>query len=155
MNIRTALIGTIVFAAVSIPVANAQSPDDRAGMRGPGAFESTQVQPSIRPDDRAGLKGPGAVEPAQQSKTIRPDDRVGARGPGAFDSAQSQSTRPDDRSGARGPGAVDSAVVVRQVSSGFDWGDAFIGALGGLGTGLALTGILFLLVGRRGRTRIA
>jgi hypothetical protein len=46
MNVRTKLIGTIVVgAALLVPVAQAQRPDDRAGPRGPGAIaQNTFVQ---------------------------------------------------------------------------------------------------------------
>jgi hypothetical protein len=157
MNARKKLIGTIaVAAAVLVPVAQAERPDDRAGLRGPGAFASTQSQVN-HPDDRA-LKGPGAIEQLRQSTTVRPDDRAGMRGPGAIDpgtNSTSTSTRPDDRAEARGPGAIDPVVVVTQDSTGFDWDDAFVGALGGMGMALLLTGALFLLLGQRTRTRVA
>jgi hypothetical protein len=46
-------------------------------------------------------------------------------------------------------------VVVTHDSTGFDWGDAFVGALGGVGMALLLTGALFLLLGQRKQARIA
>jgi hypothetical protein len=89
-----------------------------------------------------------------QSAHIRPDDRAGARG--AFEGAAGSAVviRPDDRAGAHGPGTPPRAVLVRS-SDGFDWQDAFVGGLGGVGTALLLTGLLFLVASRRTRTRIA
>ena len=157
MNLRTKLTTvTAIVAATAFlaPVAQAQHPDDRA-LKGPGSIE--QQSTVVRPDDRA-VRGPGSIEQAQQSTSVRPDDRAGMRGPGAFEqpTTVSTSTRPDDRAGARGPGAIEpTTVVVSRTSNGFDWGDAFVGAMGGLGTALLLTGALFLLLGQRTRTRVA
>lgn len=49
-----------VVAAILVPAAaaNAQRPDDRAGVRGPGAVSTHAV---VRPDDRGGLHGVGQV----------------------------------------------------------------------------------------------
>lgn len=155
MNARTKIIGTVAVAAAMLaPVAQAQRPDDRAGLRGPGALESTQSSASSHPDNRA-LRGPGAIEMSTESTAVRPDDRAEARGPGAIESTQQAPVRPDDRAGTRGPGAFEPVLVSGSSSTGFDWGDAFIGALGGLGMALALTGILLLGIGRRSGTRTA
>ncbi len=40
-------------------------------------------------------------------------------------------------------------------SNSFDWRDALIGGLGGMGTALLLAGCLFLLTGQRSKTRLA
>jgi hypothetical protein len=43
MNVRTKLIGIVVLgAALLVPVAQAQRPDDQAGARGPGANQAAQ-----------------------------------------------------------------------------------------------------------------
>jgi hypothetical protein len=156
MNARTKLIGTVILgAALLVPVAQAQRPDDRAGLRGPGAFVTTQPSAS-HPDNRA-VRGPGSVEIQQQQTTaaVRPDDRAGARGPGAFGTSESPAANhPDNREGTRGPGSV-TTTVVGVTSTGFDWGDAFIGGIGGAGMALLLTGGLLLLVGQRNKTRLA
>jgi hypothetical protein len=160
MTARTKLTTTaalVAAAAFLAPVAQAQHPDDRA-LKGPGAIAQEQQSTIVRPDDRAGMRGPGAVNTTTVSTATRPDDRAGARGPGAIEQPHtvSTSTRPDDRAGTRGPGAIEQpTIVVTQSSTGFDWGDAFVGALGGIGTALLLTGALFLLLGQRTRTRIA
>jgi hypothetical protein len=158
MNARTKLIGTIVLgAALLVPVAQAQSPDDRAGMRGPGGIAAEQATNSQHPDNRSGARGPGAL--ATQSQTpiaVRPDDRGGLRGPGAYDPADlSATSHPDNRADARGPGALTTTVFVEATSTGFDWRDALIGGLGGIGTALLLTGCLFLLMSQRNKTRMA
>ena len=115
---------------------------------------------SVRPDDRADARGPGAVAAsgAAQSAT-RPDDRAGARGPGAVASAGAtqRATRPDDRAGARGPGAVSpgtSTIVVRSANT-FDWGDAAIGVVSGMGFALLLVGVAVLTAVTRTRTRLS
>ena len=51
------------------------------------------------------------------------------------------------------PGALTPTVVVESTSSGFDWSDAAIGMVGGIGVTLLLTGALFLLLSPRGRAR--
>jgi hypothetical protein len=140
MNVRTKLIGIIVLgAALLVPVAQAERPDDRAGARGPGAFASTQ-------DFGQGTAGAAG-------NVVRPDDRAGVRGPGAAGSAEpTVATHPDNRADPRGPGSV-TAVLVEPGSSGFDWGDGLIGALGGAGLALLLTGSAFLLMNQRNKLR--
>jgi hypothetical protein len=159
MNVRTKLIGTIALAAaLLVPVAQAQSPDDRAGLRGPGGIAALQSEASNHPDNRSGARGPGAVATTLQptAGAVRPDDRGGMRGPGAYGSADlSAASHPDNRAETRGPGAFTTTVVVESTSTGFDWRDALIGGLGGLGTALLLTGCLFLLMSQRNKTRMA
>ncbi len=80
MNLRTKLIGTLVLAAaVATPIAHAENPDDRAGLRGPGGIASQQAEIATHPDNRAGLRGPGAVASVQVSTVSRPDDRAAAQ----------------------------------------------------------------------------
>jgi hypothetical protein len=93
-----------------------------------------------------------------RSSVVRPDDRAGARGPGAIASAgaTTPATRPDDRAGPRGPGALSpgtSTIVVRSANT-FDWGDAAIGAVSGMGFALLLAGLAVLTVATRTRTRL-
>lgn len=156
MNVRTKLIGTLVLAAaIAAPVAQAQSPDDRAGLRGPGGIAAQQAQSSSHPDNRVEARGPGAVDAAKVSTAIRPDDQAGMRGPGSFGSTQQPtSSHPDNRAGMRGPGAV-TTVVSRPTATGFDWNDALIGGIGGMGMALLLTGCFFLLMSQRNRARVA
>jgi len=155
MNSRAKLIGTIVLgAALLVPTAQAQRPDDRAGVRGPGAFATMQAGPGTHPDNRA-VRGIGAVTPSDSTEAARPDDRTGVRGPGAYGSAGlSGASHPDNRDATRGPGAF-TTVVIQPSSSGFDWGDAVIGGIGGIGTALVLGGGAFLLLSQRSRTRLA
>jgi hypothetical protein len=132
MKARNALIPTVVLtAALLAPSALAQRSDDRAGTRGPGVIAATQS--SIRPDDRGGTRGPG--------------EYASERGAGT-------SVRPDDRTGARGPGGLTPSVV-EPTSTGFDWGDAFIGGLCGVGIALVLMGTLFLVTSRRSKPKFA
>ena len=156
MNVRTKLIGTIALgAALLVPVAQAESPDDRAGLRGPGGIAALQEAPtSNHPDNRA-VRGPGAATAVDSQIAMRPDDRAGVRGPGAYGPVElSGTSHPDNRAGTRGPGSVET-VVVTSASTGFDWGDAMIGGLGGVGTALLLTGCFFLLASQRSKARLA
>jgi hypothetical protein len=97
--------------------------------------------------------GTGATA-SQQSSHVRPDDRAGTRGAFEGTAGSSVAVRPDDRGGVHGPGTPPPTSLVRS-SDGFDWQDAFIGGIGGIGIALLLTGILFLVASRRTRTRIA
>jgi hypothetical protein len=156
MKARTQLIATVVVGAtLFVPVAQAQSPDDQAGLRGPGGIAALQPQIGAvaHPDNRA-LRG-SAVTAAPSKIAVRPDDRAGARGPGATGSVTTNGAigHPDNRSESRGPGALETVVVVQR--TGFDWGDAMIGSLGGVGAALLLTGCFFLLAGQRNRARLA
>ena len=69
MNARTKLIGTIALgSALLVPVAQAESPDDRGGLRGPGGIAATQAAAtSSHPDNRA-VRGPGAVAVASRAR---------------------------------------------------------------------------------------
>ena len=107
----------------------------------------------IRPDDRA-PRGVGAVMLVQATTTaIRPDDRA-IHGVGSAPLARELTPlRPDDRAtrgvvGRAAPVAVPSAT-------GFDWGDAGIGAFGGAVIALLLLGGAVLLSGRRPGIRVA
>ena len=133
MNLRTRVIGTLVLAlSLAVPTAQAARPDDKAEARGPGAI-AAQSSVSRHPDNRAGARGPGAVSaPTSSPLAAHPDNRAGARGPGVF-----------------------ATVVAAPAPDGFDWRDALIGGLGGLGTALLLTGAFFLATSERSRTRVA
>lgn len=116
---------TLVVAALLAPAALAERPDDRAGLIGVG----------------------GAV--AASSASDRPDDSAAVRGPGAFASTIETSVRPDDRVGVRGPGLAPTVVLTQTPSSGFDWGDAGIGALGAFGLALLLFGTMQVVTRQR------
>jgi hypothetical protein len=134
MNARTKLIGTIALgAALLVPVAHAERPDDQPGLRGPGGIAALQTAASNHPDNRAESRGPGAYSSP----------------------ALSPVSHPDNRAGARGPGAREPTVVLTSTSSGFDWSDALIGGVGGMGAALLLTGFLFLFLSQRNRARVA
>lgn len=132
MKARITLIATLVVAAAVLA---------------PAAL-------AARPDDRAGALGAGSIA-ADQSSHVRPDDRAGVRA--GFESAAtgSDAARPDDRGGARGPGTPSDTPAVHTTSTGFDWSDALIGALTGVGIALVLMGTLLLVTSRRARTKIA
>jgi hypothetical protein len=155
MKARKNLIATVALgAALFVPVAQAQSPDDQAGPRGPGGIAALQAQTgaSNHPDNRAVR---GSAVAADTEIAVRPDDRAGARGPGAIGSVTipGATGHPDNRTEPRGPGSLETVVVVQE--SGFDWGDAMIGSLGGVGAAFLLTGCFFLLASQRTKTRLA
>ena len=158
MNARTKLIGTIaVGAALFVPVAQAQSPDDRAGLRGPGGIAAQQAgEAPSHPDNRA-VRGTAVATAPTTNLVVRPDDRAGTRGPGAYSPSTLTTgaiSHPDNRAESRGPGSIDSVVVVSS-SNRFDWADAMIGSLGGVGFVLLLMGCVFLLTSQRNKTRLA
>jgi hypothetical protein len=62
--------------------------------------------------------------------------------------------RPDNRAGIRGPGELVSSDA-QAASTSFDWQDAFIGGVGGVGITLLLIGLLFVVSSRRSKTRVA
>jgi hypothetical protein len=101
-----------------------------------------------RPDDRSGPIGVGLASVATVS-SARPDDSGDLRGPGAFVSADQTSVRPDDRAGVRGPGLAPTVFLTQAPSSGFDWGDAGIGALGAFGLALLLFGTMQIVARQR------
>jgi hypothetical protein len=96
----------------------------------------------------------GTAGATSQSSAVRPDDRAGMRGAFEGTAGSAVVVRPDDRAGVHGPGTPPPTSLVRS-SDGFDWQDAFIGGLGGVGIALLLAGLLFLAASRRTRTRIA
>ena len=154
MNLRTKLIGSLVLAAaIATPIAQAENPDDRAGLRGPGGIAAQQAEIATHPDNRPGPRGPGAATSADVTTVSRPDDRAGARGPGAIDSSR-PSLHPDNRAEARGPGAL-TTFAAQPSSTGFDWNDALIGGFAGVGTALLVTGCCFMVVSRRSTNRFA
>jgi hypothetical protein len=127
MKARTTLIGMLVVViAVLIPATAAAKPDIRSGTAG-----ATSQSSHVRPDDRAGTRG--AIEGIARGTVV---------------------VRPDDRAGVHGPGTPPPTSLVRS-SDGFDWQDAFVGGLGGVGIALLLAGLLFLAASRRTKTRIA
>ena len=149
-NSKRHLVALAVVAAITVgaPIANADPwfndrssivrPDDRSSPRGPGAFSSsTAGEPAVRPDDRAAPRGPGAVVSVGSAEAAgRPDDRAGPRGPGAL------------------PGGTSRVVVVGPANT-FDWGDATIGALSGIGLSLLLVVVAFLTIVPRTKTRLS
>jgi hypothetical protein len=147
---RVTLVALAVFVAaitVGAPIASADPwfnersnivrPDDRSGSRGPEALAaSTAAEPDMRPDDRAGPHAAGAVASAAAAEpAVRPDDKAGPRGPGAL------------------PGRT-STIVVGPANT-FDWGDAAIGAVSGMGLVLLLVGLALLTIVPRTKTRLS
>ena len=126
-NCKALILTVVLVAATLAPDALAQRLQHAYGSN--ASVAAVQQSDSIRPDDRAGFRGTGRP---QQAPVIHADDRAGLRGPG-----------------------TPSPTIVKASSTGFDWGDALIGGLGGVGTAMALMGLLFLLASRRSRARMA
>jgi len=154
---RTKLIGTLAATlALAVPTASSGAPDDDADARGPGAIAAAQTTLQ-HPDNRAGVRGAGSIGASAGSpEAVRPDDRAGLRGPAAGSMAKTSATvaHPDNREAARGPGVFTTVVATRSADD-FDWSDAMIGSLGGVGAALLLTGAFLLFTSQRGRTRVA
>jgi hypothetical protein len=71
-----------------------------------------------------------------------------------YGTGQHSAVRPDDRGGIR---SVDTVSATKSTSSGFDWGDAGIGAIGAAGVSLLVAGgmLLMLHLQHQRRDRIA
>jgi hypothetical protein len=125
--IRTALAVTSALGAIATPVASAHSGQSGWVVR-PNADEQT-AQPA-----RA-----GAARPAPSTWVVRPnpDEQVPASSP--------------SNRGYSSPNAPTTIVRVLVPGGGFDWGDAGIGAAGGLA--VSLLGIGSVMVVSQRRTR--
>lgn len=161
-NLMLVALACAIAAAVAIPAALAAGgssiyPDDRAGTHGAGTAQTLSTSSfqgsSIYPDDRRGVRGAGSSAALSFASTsgsaTYPDDRTGVRGAGG-EAASGSAVYPDDRTGARGIGP---ATIVIAPSSGFDWGDAGIGAVGGVGMTLLFAGALILLTRRQQKSK--
>jgi hypothetical protein len=142
-------LGLLVAAFAAPAALAADRPDNRAGPLGVGPAVSASAL-SVRPDDRAGPLGVGQEIASQPSAALRPDDRPGIRGVGSSEPA-TQSLRPDDRPGPLGVGEIE--FVPGSSTDGFDWGDAGIGVVAGLGVAAALAGVLLLAMRRSPHAR--
>lgn len=128
------------------------------------ALGASVAQAATRPDDRAGTRGVGAQQPTDVVSrylsrsvptAVRPDDRAGQLGIGDSSDTVGRypirhlaptAVRPDDRAGPLGVG-TDNAGVVTPAShtSGSWWGPAEVSAAAFLGA-LAIALIGFALV---------
>jgi hypothetical protein len=98
---------------------------------------------AVRPDDRAVRISP---QPVDSTSVVRPDDRAVRVSPQPVDSTNV--VRPDDRGVRFTPSGGELPQVVAEPSTGFDWGDA------GIGAGTAL-GLMLLALGAALATRHA
>jgi hypothetical protein len=146
----------LVVAGIVAAGAQADRPDDRAGMLGVGAASSVVVVPDVF--ERAAMR-------AIRDGAVRPDDRPGLRGIGGITSAPAvpdaferavlrheTSVRPDDLGGLRGPGSLVTELpsTTSASTNGFEWGDAAFGAGAAFGFVL-LAGAAALTIRHRGR----
>jgi hypothetical protein len=125
------VLGLTVVAIGAAVAQAATRPDDRAGPLGVG------TAPSVRPDDRAGLRGAAPDHSDAISRYL-----ISHQGP--------PSVRPDDRAGPLGVGAPEPSIQIVE-SSGFDWGDAGLGA--GVTAALVLLALGAMLLVRSNRHR--
>ena len=133
-KISCAISLALVGAALAAGSAQAERPDDRAGMLGVGAALAAGPA-QARPDDREGMLGVGAATAAF-----------------AAQSAVSTVTRPDDRGWARGPGTIASAHPVTTTGNAvgeLEWRNASLGAAAMLAMVLLAGGIAHALRDRR------
>jgi hypothetical protein len=132
-----ALVLTLATAAVVVGAAQAEHPNDRAGMLGVGGVAASEAaDQAVIPNDRGGMLGVGGIEsPGLQSTPVRPDDRGGLRGPGTVSTEV----------------ATQMPTVTIASGDGFQWGDAAFGAAAALG--FVLLGMLAALTIRH-RSRV-
>jgi hypothetical protein len=119
---RSLIIVTALALSVLAPTTAAQSPDDRALSRA----TSPDLVRSLHPDDRAVSR---------------------ATSPNLVD----QSLHPDDRALPRAANSIEPPTLVRVSDRGFDWTDFGVGAVGGFGIALALTGAALIALRRSGQ----
>jgi hypothetical protein len=141
---------TLAAAAVMAGAAQAEHPNDRAGMLGVGGVAASQT--TLSPDwfERAVARDVG-------DRAVIPNDRGGMLGVGGIESQALQQSAPivgDDRSGLYGPGIVSAEVpsVTTASDDGFQWGDAGFGAAAALG--MVLLGMAAALAIRH-RSRVS
>jgi hypothetical protein len=119
-------LATVVAVGLTPTALAAEHPNDRGGLQGVAVAAEHHSTPT-RPDDRPSVRGPDpAAVGSDAALAIRPDDRAGPRGPGLLNEQTPVSAPPD-------------ATVI--TPGAFDWADAAIGALGGLGAALIAAGL--------------
>jgi hypothetical protein len=99
------------------------------------------------------LRSPDAAELNEAAKQKRAEAPAGGAGKdGEIDlrSPDSQLGRPQD-----GPAAPQAIVVEAPAAEGFDWGDAGVGAAGGLAILTLASGMGMIAAQRRRRTRLS
>lgn len=113
------------------------------------------AQAATRPDDRPGPLGVGvqAVAPDTSDVVSRYVSRRADQSDAIsrYLGRQQTGIKPDDRPGPLGVGPTEPATPVASASSGFNWGDAGIGAGAALGFAFAAAGGLLLLTHRMPR----
>ena len=149
-----AVASMLFAAAMLVGPAQAERPDDRAGLLGVGSASAAAIgDQAVRPDDRGGSLGVGGAGGSSLTQATRPDDRSGRIGVGSAETWVARTAiRPDDRDGIRGLGMTQAATTPVAASAGdpFEWGDAFLGA--GATVGLLLLGAsLVFTVRSKGR----
>src|SRR5262245_49858111 len=77
MQRKALFAGAVLAAALLVPTALAQRPDDRSGVIGVGAVTTPAVQAAsstpVRPDDRAGVRAPGPSDVVASTVLVTSD----------------------------------------------------------------------------------
>jgi hypothetical protein len=137
---RFGLLLVLAFAVAAVVVPAGQARPDVGG----GAPADASL---LAPDDRDARIVPSTGFPAP---SVLPDDRIVRFTPGTGETTPV--TPPDDRPVRFSPAGEPSSGVVADVRGGFDWGDAWLGALAGFAAalllGLALVTTLRMREGR-------
>jgi hypothetical protein len=128
----TVLVAVAVAAGSSATALAGEPSDDRTRLPKTAAEQSSTP---TRPDDRAGRRGPGAIAAVRPLPSNRPDDHAGTRAPGQLGVPSSSSP---------------SRSAVAAASEAFDWADAAMGAIGGLGAALTAGGLVLVAARLRG-----
>jgi hypothetical protein len=151
---------TTLAALVLAGAALAQWPNDQDGIGARAVAASAQTADAVSPNDRGGMTGVGAVAVSAQAPDAfeRAAMRANTSTPGpdvleraAIRAAADTPTRPDDRAGVRGPGlaSTGSVLLAAPAETGFQWGDASLGAGIVLGV-LLVAGLVGLTIRHRG-----
>jgi hypothetical protein len=146
---RTQLITTVALAAAFVaPATSAARPWEDAHPQAAPASASNSYQDLRSPDARDAAR---PSETRQYSDLRSPDARDAAAA--STQSAYQDLRSPDARDVGRPPVEIPTPVVeIREVpGSGFDWGDAGIGAVGMLAMFSIAAGLALTVGGRRRR----
>jgi hypothetical protein len=166
-RVPAAIMLALAAAAVLAAGAQAEHPNDRAGLLGVGGASNGLVAPTNPGWGAAGDWARNHAElPATSNVSAPTNPGWGAAGDWVRNHAElsatpnvsstAVATRPDDRGDARGPGALSAARLGVPALSGdpFQWDDAVAGAVAMLGAILLMAAIA-LTIRRRGRVALS
>jgi hypothetical protein len=160
-RVPSAILLALAAAAILAAGAQAEHPNDRAGLLGVGGASSDLVAPTNPGWGAASDWARNHAElPARPNLPAPTNPGWGAASDWARNQAELPATpnvpatgvaiRPDDRGDARGPGALSAPPLGVPAGDPFQWDDAAAGAVAMLGA-LLLTAAIALTIRRRGR----